>query len=263
MISEISSQLGILNKIHSKATEIINAAKKKTNKEISDETRIHITTVSNVLNRAKGFGWVDKSGTKWFKTKLIKGYNLNSFLKDDKKISFNGSNKENYQKKVKQTKKNYSNSLIQEANKNSSTYIDIYVVENLLRETILEAFGMTSDWWKEEKVPKPVLEYAEKIERAESNHPWIKKRGNHKIYYVGLEELKKILTKHWDNNFKWIGEREKFFVWIDELIPIRNMVAHNVPLEKEEVSNAETKSKWLINLVNNQKVKLENETTKP
>jgi len=259
---EISSNLDALRKIHSKANEVINAAKKRTNEEISKETGLHVTLVSRILNRAKSFEFVEKKNNRWFKTKKIKGYNLKRMSINKSLTKNNNLPNNNYHKKPnKEFKKNYESEFLLEANKNTQVYVNVYVIENILRKIIFEAFGKEKKWWKEEFVSKDVFKHAEDIRIAESKHPWIKKRGDHPLYYVGLEELKKIITKHWENNFKWIGNKEKFFPWIDELIPIRNMVAHNVSLEKEEINITEIKSKWLITLINNQKDENTNKTT--
>jgi len=81
------------------------------------------------------------------------------------------------------------------------------------------------------------------------------KRGKHVIHYVGLEELKKIIDKNWNLHFGWIGEAEKFRLWIDELIPIRNMIAHNCAISKQDLQITETKARFLVTLVNNQNKK--------
>ncbi|MEK6963929.1 MAG: hypothetical protein AABX70_05865 [Nanoarchaeota archaeon] len=249
---EIVTNLKALLKIHSKAIDVINAAKKKDNKEISNRVGIHITLISRILSKAKDFEFVEKKGGKWIKSKKIKGYDLKRMVKPDNLPRFNELKIRTYNR-TKEIKKNYESEFISEAKCNLKSYTDIYVIENTLRKIIFEAFGGKKDWWEMDFVSKEVFSYAESIRIAESKHPWIKKRGDHPIYYVGLEELKKIITKHWDKYFKWIGNRDKFMVWVDEIIPIRNMIAHNVRLEAEEINTVETKSKWLITLINNQK----------
>lgn len=161
--------------------------------------------------------------------------------------------KKSKERKIKITSiiPNYASEFINAANSNNKVYPHIYVIENLLRKIILDVLGDSKSWWKTPPLNHEIIDYAVKIKNAEAAHPWMKKRGEHPIYYVGLEELKKIMNKFWENNFKWIGEREKFMLWIDELIPIRNMVAHNIQVEKEEIITTEQKSKWIITLINN------------
>jgi len=150
---------------------------------------------------------------------------------------------------------NYESEFISAANSNSKAYPHIYVIENLLRKIILDRLGNNKNWWKTPPLKKNIIDYASRIKSAESKHAWIKNRGNHPVYYVGLGELKDIICKFWETHFKWIGDMEKFRVWVDELIPIRNMVAHNVKLDREEIHTTEQKSKWIITLIN---TKIEN-----
>lgn len=166
-------------------------------------------------------------------------------------------NKTSNKKKIKSPQfiPPYENEFIDEANLNNKAYPHIYVIENTLRKVILSAFGDNNTWWNENIVPKEVIDYAEKIRQAESKHPWMPKRGKHAIHYVGLEELKKIINKNWNPHFEWIGEAEKFRLWVDELIPIRNMIAHNCPITKPDLQLTETKARFLITLVNNQNKK--------
>lgn len=170
----------------------------------------------------------------------------------------NSSSDKKSNKKVKQQTfvPNYETEFYDEANLNNKAYPHIYVIENTLRKIILKKFSNNSKWWKEEIVPKDVIEYAEKIRTAESKHPWMPKRGKHQVYYLGLEELYKILNKHWDKSFAWIGNREEFRVWINELIPIRNMVAHNSPLSKQDILTTQEKARYITNLINTQSKKV-------
>jgi len=156
------------------------------------------------------------------------------------------------EKKIKGAtiKPNYESEFISAANSNSKAYPHIYIIENLLRKIILDALGNNKNWWKSPPLKRDILDYANRIKNAELKHSWIKKRGDHPVYYVGLEELKDIINKFWDKHFKWIGEREKFRLWVDELIPIRNMLAHNIKLDREEIHTTEQKSKWIITLIN-------------
>ncbi len=207
--------------------------------QLSSQHGVTLNAAAEIMARKDGFhvwGLLDEKDKECFREKEVQV------------IKVKRSNRNN----INEVKRNYTSEFLSEANKNIRAYVDIYVIENVLRKIIFETFGKEKKWWKEDFVSKDVFNHAEEIRIAESKHPWVKKRGDHPLYYVGLEELKKIITKHWETNFKWIGNKEKFFPWVDELIPIRNMVAHNVPLEKEEINMAAIKSKWLINIINNQ-----------
>lgn len=255
---DITSNLRALLKIHSKAIDVINAAKNKNNKEISNQTGLHVTLVSRILTRAKNFEYVEKKEGKWVKAKQIKGYDLQRMVKSEEPPKFSDTKRKAIKNKVREISKNYESEFLTEANNNLRAYIDIYVIENIFRKIIFDSFGRDKNWWKIEFVPKEVLDHADNVRIAESKHPWIKKRGDHPIYYIGLEELRKIISKNWAKHFKWIGEQQNFLTWVDELIPIRNMVAHNVRLQKEEIDMTGIKSKWLINLINNKKIETTN-----
>ena len=137
---EISSNLDALRKIHSKANEVINAAKKRTNEEISKETGLHVTLVSRILNRAKSFEFVEKKNNRWFKTKKIKGYNLKRMSINKSLTKNNNLPNNNYHKKPnKEFKKNYESEFLLEANKNTQVYVNVYVIENILRKIIFES----------------------------------------------------------------------------------------------------------------------------
>src|SRR3989344_2789509 len=246
--------LVLLKKFPNAKMILKNANGKNSYQQIAKNLQLNPKTTSPALSLAKDLGFAERIEPGVYKKITSNMKYIPNKENTNKKTATIEKGFKNYKaRKIRDIIKNYESEFLSEANKNIKAYVDIYVIENVLRKIIFETFGKEKKWWKEDFVSKDVFKHAEDIRLAESKHPWIKKRGDHPLYYVGLEELKKIITKHWENNFKWIGNKEKFFPWIDELIPIRNMVAHNVSLEKEEIDMTGIKSKWLITLINNQK----------
>jgi len=40
-----------------------------------------------------------------------------------------------------------------------------------------------------------------------------------------------------------------FKTWINESVPIRNLIGHNIPVQKEERDNIRIKAKYICNLI--------------
>jgi hypothetical protein len=138
-----------------------------------------------------------------------------------------------------------------EANDNLEPYAFIYLLENGMRQVILDRFESSGSWWTDEgKVPKDVQEYAKKIEDAEQKYTWVNPRGEHPIYYVGLLELFRIIEKTWKANFKEVFPHlEDLRTWIRETVPIRNLVAHNVKTRPLQRTNVQIRTDYICRLV--------------
>ncbi len=153
--------------------------------------------------------------------------------------------------KVVNAKPDFQSPFVQEANDNTTIYPYIYILENSLRSIIFKKFGTGQDWWKDKRVViEDVQNYAIKIQEAEKKYPWIKDRGNHPIYYVGLFELFKIIEKNWKSKFKDVfSDLELLRAWIKESVPIRNIVAHNVKTRPQERQNIKIKTDYICRLI--------------
>lgn len=166
--------------------------------------------------------------------------------------------KQTHKVKLKQIKQPTVNSLgpfAQEAYVNANIYPYIYTLENNLRKVILDEFGTDIAWWQDSKIViNPVRDYQESIKAAEGKNPWLKQRGEHPVYYVGLNELFKIIEKNW-SKFKPIfnNDLEQLRAWIKESIPIRNLVAHNVKTQSTEQHRMQAISTYIYNLIQNSK----------
>jgi len=191
-----------------------------------------------------------------------KGFSVYRYLSDsDKsslqhlKISSNTyqepKNTVKRQRKVTEPKFDFETPFISDAYNNAKVYPYIYVLENSLRKVIFDHFGKGRDWWQNTKiVPKPIQEYAEKIKESEKKYPWVKSRGDHPIYFVGLFELFKIIETNWQN-FKRIfnNDLEQLRSWIKESVPIRNLIAHNVPTRNKERIRIETNTDYICRMI--------------
>jgi hypothetical protein len=85
-----------------------------------------------------------------------------------------------------------------------------------LRELIFLKFGRQSEWWNDRKiVSEDIQSYALKIQQAEKKYPWLKERGDHLLFYVGLFELYKIIEHSW-NSFKDVFDNLQLLgAWIE------------------------------------------------
>jgi len=142
-----------------------------------------------------------------------------------------------------------------DANKNAEIYPHIYIIENTLRDLILETFKDKANWWNNAKIVKPdIPKHAEYIKGLEEKHKFIGKRADHPIYYVNLCHLLKIIEMNYNPHFKKVFPNlNNLRTWIDEIEPVRNLVAHNVKTQNEERQNIQIKAKYICNLVENVK----------
>jgi len=146
----------------------------------------------------------------------------------------------------------YDPTLIKEANANAEIYPYVYILENTLRNLILDKFSTLSKWWIDKKIVKQdIQDYAKRIVDAEKKHKWVGKRGQHPIYYVGLEHLYKIIEMNFNPYFKDIFDINNLKTWINECVSIRNLVAHNVKTQKSELVNIKIRTKYICNSIKN------------
>lgn len=90
--------------------------------------------------------------------------------------------------------------------------------------------------------------------RQKKKHDWLPERANHPIYYVGLEDLFKIISKNYTKHFKRIfTDQGNLRTWINECIPIRNLLAHNIRIKQEEKHNLIIRTKYICTLIEKNK----------
>jgi hypothetical protein len=154
------------------------------------------------------------------------------------------------ERKSKEIKIDFKSNYSKGAKDNMEAYFHLFILENSLREVIFEKFGKDIEWWNDKNVPKGVQEYVEYIKNREKEYPWIPSRGTHPIFYVGLLELFKIIEVNWQHHFKNIfKDLELLRSWIKEIIPIRNMIAHNIKLRNKEKVRIETNTDYICRLI--------------
>lgn len=153
--------------------------------------------------------------------------------------------------KVKPVITSFAKHFLTDANQNADIYPYVYILENSLRKLIQDTFNSESDWWLK-RTSQDVKDYAERIQQAEKKHDWLPKRGNHPIYYIGLNELFKIISKNYSTHFKNVFKDQGHLrTWIDEVVPIRNLLSHNVKVKKEERENLKIRTKYICTLIEN------------
>lgn len=175
--------------------------------------------------------------------KSLKNYNRTPFANTT-------SNKSLPKTRRRQLTLPYDEKLLREAEKNMEIYPYVYILENSIRKLILDKFKGISNWWSNPKIVKQdIQDYAKKIQDAEKKHKWVGKRGNHPIYYIGLDHLYKIIEMNYNPHFKAIFDLSNIRTWISECIPIRNLVAHNVPAQKTERDNIKIRTQYICNSI--------------
>jgi hypothetical protein len=129
-----------------------------------------------------------------------------------------------------------STTLAEDAKNMALVYPKYYVLENSIRvvikRTLEKKYGV--NWWKL-RVANPVQVTVTERMQKEAKQPWHGKRGQHEIFYSDFGDLKKIITKNW-NDFEaifpsqaWISQK------LDELEHPRNVMAHHNPLRSEDL----------------------------
>src|SRR6266571_6775160 len=144
----------------------------------------------------------------------------------------------------------FDSPFVTDANENAEAYLYIYLLENGLRQTVLDKFGTDSGWWNDVKmVPPDIQTYASRIQDAEKKFPWIKKRADHPLYYVGLYELFRIIEQSWKSFREVFVDLESLRTWMKEMVPIRNYVAHNIRTRPQERQNVKIRTDYICRLI--------------
>ena len=138
--------------------------------------------------------------------------------------------------------------IIDEAQKMANdVYPRFYIFENSARNLILKIMENKHDntWW-DSKVSSDIKNRVEDRLKHEKNNLWHSKRNVHKIFYTDFRDLKSIIINNW-NDFKDIFPRQD---WItsrfSDLELSRNIIAHNNPLQADDMKRIETYFKdWI------------------
>ena len=132
---------------------------------------------------------------------------------------------------------NLPSRVVNEAKDMSRVYPYIYLFENSVRYLIKDIMerNYSSDWW-EERAPSETKKTVYNRLEKEDIHRWHAQRGKHSIFYSDIRDLLSIIRKNWED-FKDIFPDQP---WVKSLLDSielsRNIVAHNNPLPKDEIT---------------------------
>lgn len=153
-------------------------------------------------------------------------------------------------KKIERKMKTLKDILVRDAWNNAVVYPHFFILENILRKLILSQLGYNISWWKKPYVTDKIIDYANKIKEDEKEIPWRPPSGNHPIYYVTLKHLSKIIQMNWPK-FKRLGEQNSFLIRLGDLFPIRNSLAHNIPVTSRDKKETEISVDKIRKLIKN------------
>ncbi|MGA2525697.1 MAG: hypothetical protein ABSF79_03655 [Smithellaceae bacterium] len=239
---ELTSNLQALLSIHKKAIDVLNSAKSKNHHEISSAVGIASTTVSTILNRAKGYGYIIKADGKWKKTNEIKGQNLyrmakvkfTDSLSPRKGFSNEGTRSINPLKPLSHYK---------EAGEMMEAYRVIFCLENTLRNLLRSTFGNEKGWMDnrlDDNIKKD-------IKRAKNEPYYTHNKRKDDLDCVTLGHLFQIITsnKNWKDVLPTLKEQDKssFINTFKKILPSRNYVAHCIYLDKTNRGLVESRAR--------------------
>lgn len=153
---------------------------------------------------------------------------------------------------------NKFNSLIEN---NLEAYEILYIIENMLRITIVNGLNFVDPFWYKNRLPGDIYaKYKDgrKITRA---NKWSKQIFHHPIYYVDFPDLKKIISSsnNWDDVFKqYFNKKEVLIGYLESLEFTRNNIAHNRLVNDDEINHLKDIFVQIRNALNIDESKLEN-----
>jgi len=208
--------------------------------------------VSTVLNYAKRLHLADRIMPGIFKKKSgILGYIPET---KNKKKSPPSISKiiERAKKKPKQlqSEKSFSNKPLQNIDKMTIAYQNLYIVENTLRELIRKVYGKdVSKWWNQ-KVNGGIIK---DVKEAMQKYPYYGYKRQDELEYTHLGQLKEIITakKNWQDFSTHLHEKDKssFSATIDKAIPSRNSIGHCIPLKSEDLKYVEMRFQDILKML--------------
>lgn len=123
----------------------------------------------------------------------------------------------------------------------SSVYQEIYCIENMIRNFIVERmserYGL--NWW-DEKVSSKIKKSVEALKKKEEKNKFFSSRSNSEIGYTMMGNLGSIITDNWEDfsdiipNQAWLTSR------MDDLEMARNIVMHTGVLPQIEIDRIDS-----------------------
>jgi len=127
--------------------------------------------------------------------------------------------------------------LVDEAIEMANVYPIVYVFENSVRNLVstIMSSRYTDKWW-EQKIGATIKKRVQgRIEKEDKNR-WHGRRGAHPIFYTDIDDLKSIITTYWSDFEDIYPSQQWLTVKIEEIELSRNVVAHNNPLDKDDIA---------------------------
>jgi len=154
---------------------------------------------------------------------------------------------------------NVPESILKDAKKMSKVYPYFYVFENSIRffikDTLESKYG--KDWWSQ-KVNSKIRAKAANRQKKEGRNRWHGKRGEHPIFYVDIDDLRKIITSNFDDFKDRLPDVERPIEWltnrIEEIELSRNIIAHHNPLSDDDIERVKIYFKDWIKQIANKKL---------
>jgi hypothetical protein len=132
---------------------------------------------------------------------------------------------------------NQFDSLVPE--ENLSTYRLLFAIEVGLRELIIATLAAKCGaFWYKHRLPGDILAAYREGSNQQRRTKWLQLVPHHPIYYIDFPHLRVVIEQsdNWEDVFKEMFERKDVFVaTLSELEPIRNAVAHNRKVSREDL----------------------------
>jgi len=130
--------------------------------------------------------------------------------------------------------------IYRDAKEMAGVYTLLYIFENSVRNLIIKVLSNKygANWW-DAVAPTSAKECAEKVMKREKRKAHHGKRGAHPIYYTEISHLKSFITTQWPLFNPLFDSQEWIKVKIDEIEHSRNIIAHNNPLKKRDITRIE------------------------
>ena len=142
-----------------------------------------------------------------------------------------------FPKGVKVTEPLLPKKLVDEAIEMAAVYPIVYIFENSVRNLVLTIMSAKySDKWWEQKIGSTIKKRVQgRIEKEDKNR-WHGRRGAHPIFYTDIDDLKSIITAYWSDFEDMFPSQQWLTVKIEEIEMSRNVIAHNNPLDKDDIT---------------------------
>ncbi|MCK4590077.1 MAG: hypothetical protein KAT77_06545 [Nanoarchaeota archaeon] len=224
----------------------------KNYEEIAKDLDFSKTYISTVLNAAKKLHLAERIKPGIFKKKS----GVMSYIPENKKKKRSAPSiskiiqRAKKKPKISIKDKPFSNRPLQNIDKMTIGYQNLYIVENTLRELIRKVFGVeVSKWWNQKVNPSIVKEVKETIEK----YPYHGYRRQDELEYTHLGQLKEIITakKNWSDFSPYLHERDKasFSATIDKAIPSRNSIGHCIPLKDADLKYVDMRFQDILKMI--------------